>query len=202
VAKEQPNGTYLDVSESVLRLDAATSAEVELRATAFGAPKPGQAIGLIMGAKTAAAAASGLTFPASVTTGGDGRASVKLTAGDPRHPRRDIDGAVYLVVVSWGLAPLDPRALIIVRVFDAVPAVVSPKWADVRDTLVEYARLYPYMSTFVDLSDYAKVKAMAPAIDLTLSRNIDDAGYMPVTRDLSDGKSKMIRRWIKGGCPA
>jgi hypothetical protein len=204
ILAERPRGEYLDVSERVLRLNPGDTATVEFAATAFGKPKSGQKIGLrlLLGRDPA----SGVTFPASVTTGANGRASATIKAADPGHPRPDVDGQVYQIGIVWGVAASgtapDWRGIIVVRVFDKGAAVVSPKWADVQPILNEYARVFPSMKAYVDLADYTSVKPNAARIQTTLSYPETDPRYMPVTRDLSRDKRSLITRWIAKGCPA
>ena len=70
-------------------------------------------------------------------------------------------------------------------------------WTDnVEPILLSYANLYPVMKPFINLSNYESVTNNAAAISSMLSLPITDPNYMPVTRDLSDAKSKMILSWL------
>jgi hypothetical protein len=90
--------------------------------------------------------------------------------------------------------------MIVVKVFNA-HVVASPKWADVQPIFSEYARLYPFMKTQADLGDLANVKAKLAAIKKTMEFDETHPGYMPVTRDLSRDKKKVILDWINAGAP-
>ncbi|MCI0486812.1 MAG: Ig-like domain-containing protein [Blastocatellia bacterium] len=202
VLTERPSITYLDATEIAFRLNPGESKTIELVATELGAPKSTQRLGLRLRAGRTSA---GLTFPASVTTGANGKASVTFTASDPGHPRTHIDGQLYFVEFDWGVAALgaapDHRGNIIVRVFDPHAAVASPTWAHVQAILTEYARLYPMMKGRMDLSDHATVRTNKDSIKTTLSYPETDPRYMPVSRDLSRDKKALIIRWINRGAP-
>jgi hypothetical protein len=204
ILAERPSGAYLDVSETVLRLNPGESRAVTFSATVFGKPKAGQTIGLRLKSSGGAPATS-LTFPATVTTDAAGRATATFTGGDPGHPRQDLDGAVYQVAFDWGVtapgtAPRE-RGVIVIRVFDRVPAVVSPTWTNVQPILAEYAQLFPSMKQQIDLSTQSMVSAQSSRIKTSLSWDISDPRYMPVTRDLSENKRQILLRWIARGCP-
>jgi hypothetical protein len=82
------------------------------------------------------------------------------------------------------------------KVFQA-PA--NPTWdEDISPVFTAYARLYPGMKARLDISDEATVKGFASGI---LNNHMDvpitDPAYMPVTRDLSPSKMKMIVNWLK-----
>jgi hypothetical protein len=85
-------------------------------------------------------------------TGADGRIVVKLQASDPGSPRAPIDGDRFIVGFTWGTAiPANVRGLIAVRIFSDRPMVVSPKWADVKDILEQYAKIFPGIVGILDV---------------------------------------------------
>ena len=199
IMAERPRGSYVDAEEIVIRLNPGESKTIDLVATEFGAPKSGQALSLRL---LSGIPPSALTLPASVTTGANGRASVAFTAGDPRHPRPDIDGQLYFVGFYWGSATgTNQRGTISVLVFDRHAAVAAPTWSDVKDILEQYAKLYPFMTATLDLSDQAAVQAGRTRILATLNYPETDPRYMPVTRDLSRDKRELLRRWLNRGAP-
>ena len=101
---------------------------------------------------------------------------------------------------SGPAAPSFLEGTIVILIFDA-HVVASPKWANVQPIFEEYARLYPFMKARLDLSDLKTVKANLAAIKKTVEFDEEDPRYMPVTRDLSRDKRKMILDWINGGAP-
>ena len=202
VLEERPLGLYVDATEIAFRLNARESRTIELVATEFGAPKAGVKLGLALLIGTPASA---ITFPASVTTGANGRASVKIDAGNPGTPRGFIDGQVYQIGFFIAPAPISPsnfRGKVIVKIFDELAPVASPTWtANVEPIFKEFARLYPSMKARFDLSDLAQVKSRLVIIKAFMQMPQTDFSYMPVSRDLSKAKIDMIIKWIDAGGP-
>jgi hypothetical protein len=212
VLTEKPTGRYLDVSQIALRLNPAESATLEVAALVFGAPKSGQVVGLKLLDGTPAA---GLTAPAnlmtgtSVTTGANGRASVTFTGGNPASPRPGLDGQLYKVGFFWGAASAgDLRAVIFIHVYDSFPAVANPTFAHVRPILEEYNKIYPSMKARLNLGSQPDIDSYRKAIPgdpdrlkLMIGLSEDDPRYMPVTRDLSRDKRKVLLDWLNRGAP-
>ncbi|MEM6994668.1 MAG: hypothetical protein AAF721_29405 [Myxococcota bacterium] len=155
----------------------------------------------------------GPTAPSSLTTNASGVATLRLRAGRPTPGPADyIDGETYEVNIYEGstAAITNRLAATYVRVFDEIPAVASPRWADVRPILEQYQRLYPGMGARVgtivaghDLGDHATYQNSSYR---TLTRVFllyprEDPRHMPVTRDLSDAKRAMLIRWLDAGAP-
>jgi hypothetical protein len=212
VLTERPTGRYLDVSQIGLRLNPGESTAVEFTALVFGAPRSGQVIGLKL---LSGSPPAGLTAPAnldtgaSVTTGANGRASVTFTGGDPAKPRAGLDGQLYKVGFFWGAAPAgDLRGVIFIHVYDRFPAVANPTFANVRPILEEYNKVYPFMKARLNLESHAAIdgyrKGFAGDPDrlkLMIGLSEDDPRYMPVTRDLSRDKRKVLLDWLNRGAP-
>lgn len=202
VLAEKPGGMYVNATEIVLRLNPGDNETIELVATEFGSPKSGQSLGLrLLGGAPSAA----LTIPPPVNTGGNGRASFTFTAGDPGHPRPHIDGELYTVGYYWGstASPSNQRGLIRVLVFDSHPVPANPTWTHVEPILKEYARLYSWMRSRLDIGVHATYATQAnrDIVKATLSYPEKDPRYMPVTRDLSRDKKDLIIRWLDNGAP-
>ena len=66
----------------------------------------------------------------------------------------------------------------------------------VAPILTQYQQLYSVMQNFVDLGSYASVVAAKSQMKDVFSRPETDPRYMPVTRDLSPAKRKMIMQWL------
>jgi hypothetical protein len=224
VLAEHPGGILAEVTETVVRLNPGETADVDLVLTQLGKPMAGTAVlvdvsqgpdrptgvtGLAI--KTGPPAfATTQTLPASVVTGADGHVTLRLVASDPGHPRAHIDGEVsFLGFYLGGPTPATQRGEIAVRVFDPHTVPAKPRWPDVQSILVRYFRLYPAMRQptagkpfgFIDLNDPAQIQAVAPVLALSLRRAETEPNYMPVTRDLSRDKKKLLLKWLDAGAP-
>ena len=218
VLSESSDGTWLRADDYVFRLSPGYRARSKFYARAFGAPIPGAAINLgynasnmamqatqgpIPGPQIVGEPTAALVFPALLITGNDGTADLTLQAGNPGNPRSYIDGQLY--GVAYALDPATPPANAIQNASLILSALVwtlydppaHPTWVDdVLPIFQQYADLYPVMKKFVDLSSYDDVVAKRSAIKHVFNLPITSAGYMPVTRDLSDAKRLMILRWL------
>jgi len=67
--------------------------------------------------------------------------------------------------------------------------------------LGRYKKLYPFMLNFVDLGSYRSVEDNAAAIQRASALPMADPAHMPVTRDLSDSKRRMIFDRFAAGMP-
>jgi hypothetical protein len=207
LVSERPKGLYVDVSEISLRLNPGDSKDITLVATEFGAPKSGltlhlKQIGNPEAGGAVAAPASGISFPASVTTNSMGSVTAAFTAADPGNPRGPIDGQVYCIgIFSGPPAPSTQEAIITIKVFDSHNIPMFPTWADVQPILAEYANLYPAMKAMLNLGDQAAVKGMISRVQATILLDEDDPAYMPVSRDLSKDKKALILLWAMQGAP-
>jgi hypothetical protein len=199
VLAERPSGLYVDATEVAWRMDPGTTRSVDLVASWLGLGRvaAGRTLGLRLGH---GAPASALSFPASVTTGANGRARVEFRAHDPGKPRGRLDGQYYRVDYFDGSpSPSNRLGALHVRVFDAHPTVNSPTWAHVRPIFEHYARLYPFMKGVLDLSDPKIIRRNRAAVQRTLAYPEEDPRYMPVTRDLSRDKRELLLRWLSQG---
>jgi hypothetical protein len=150
--------------------------------------------------------ASALTFDDSVITGPDGRAGFQMTAGNPGNPREFIDGQVYNVSFTWDKDqdqsfPPDPNGALSVLVFDTYAG--APTWKDVEPFLSQYAKLYPFMDSLFPpgLADPKVYQQNIAAFQAVLSLPQTDPRYMPVTRDMSRDKRKVLLEWLAKGAP-
>jgi hypothetical protein len=173
-------------------------------------------------------------FTVDAKTNANGRARLTITAVNPGNPRQFVDGLVYAIVCSVQESPTDPDValnsdgnFISVLIFDSVPVLAAPGWDDVRPIFKQYADLYPRphgpdpyapfeglppSHPVVNLEDYEEVVRFARRIRKALELPIEDPNHMPVTRDLSGAKRKLLLNWLrnlgadgkpkKGGSPA
>nr|XP_039257730.1 uncharacterized protein LOC120334319 isoform X1 [Styela clava] len=70
------------------------------------------------------------------------------------------------------------------------------------DIFLLYHNLYPIMwkNDIIDLSSYADVKKRNRMLKYAMfETDFDDPRYMPISRDLSKGKAKLIKNWMECG---
>jgi hypothetical protein len=197
-----------------------------IHATRYGKPLPGAAIAFLPGkpqpntestpasVDPAATPKAPVPFhnapvraveitPAEPVTGADGKVEVRF-AGPERFgaPRRYLDGQLYILHYNLAgesatiLQELDQISILVFSSFDAPE---RPAWSDVQPILQQYANLYPVMSRGVfDFSRQDVADANARLLHFSLSKDVNDPGYMPVTRDLSAGKRAALLRYLEG----
>jgi hypothetical protein len=239
-ASEKADGFYVRPEQFVFRLDPGASAQTDLIVTRFGVPSPNATPAAIVTPYTGMVPQDQQSqlpvpdFTVGAKTDGNGRARLSITAVNPGDPRQFVDGLVYAIVCSVQESPADPQValnsdgnFISVLIFDSVPVLAAPGWDDVRPIFKQYADLYPRphgpdpyapfdglppSHPVVNLEDYEEVARFARRIQKALELPIEDPNHMPVTRDLSGAKRKLLLNWLrnvgtdgkpkKGGSPA
>ena len=94
----------------------------------------------------------------------------------------------------------DPNDLVSVQIYQDTQ-ITNPTWANgIGEILTQFGRLYPVMATF-GLSDHESVKKNSAMIRHVLELEIEQPLHMPVTRDLSDSRRRIILNWIDSGMP-
>ena len=88
---------------------------------------------------------------------------------------------------------------ITILAFSYVELPPQPNWVDnISSIFSQYDRLYPVMHQMIDLANYTAV-TLPQNIQLlkyAMALDISHPGYMPVTRDLSPTKQRMILNWL------
>ena len=137
--------------------------------------------------------------PEKAVTDDNGRATVTLSVrGALGSPREYLDGQIYTFDYNFESATetTNPKPYLdrlAVLVFSAYKVPEKPVWEDIQPILKQYANLYPIMSQQIfDFSDRQQAERNAYALKFAFSRDKQDTNYMPVTRDLSEGKRKTI----------
>ncbi len=217
--RENANGAYVNATQQVYRMNPGRSEKVDVIALAFGKPAAKQTVKVqfnnsllvIQEPSTppkmpVGVPAHALKFPKSAKTNTRGRASFTLKPSDPGNPRKFVDGQVYGVGYSWSKEddkdyPPDPNNFVSVLVFDKYPKPAHPTWLDVEPIFDQYAKLYPFMTGIIDLSNYDDVVANLDGIKALLSLPQTDPRYMQVTRDMSPDKVSLVLKWIGQGAP-
>ena len=190
---------------------------VELLATKFGKPLPGARVKINPcncdnifsdGPKVGQPS---LPDPPDLNTDDNGIATLDIQAKDPKNNRSFIDGQLYPFIYAVGnqskncsnMCENDPlmllNSLFVILVWDQYRLKgVEPTWLDdVYPIFKQYANLYPVMTeNFVDLGNYYDVVNHRKAIKMSLELPMSHPNHMPVTRDLSRSKRKVIVEWL------
>ena len=152
-----------------------------------------------------------LPVPSHSMTDENGIAIFDIEVKDPKNNRSFIDGQLYPFIYSvenqskscdkmcssdtFGLL----NSLIVILAWDNYTINGSePTWLDdVYPIFKQYANLYPVMTdNFVDLGNYYDVLNHRKAIKMSLELPMSHPNHMPVTRDLSTSKRKVIVEWL------
>jgi hypothetical protein len=137
-------------------------------------------------------------FPATVTTGSDGKGKLTIAGGNPMNFRKFIDGQVYALKFAAERAPAIPDSnsilsLLVHDVFDD-----APSWANISPIMAQYAKLYPIMASLgIELDNPDSLRANKAALLQVFGFPIEDPRYMPVVRDLSVAKLNAIVAWLE-----
>ncbi|KAK3707422.1 hypothetical protein QZH41_002492 [Actinostola sp. cb2023] len=156
-----------------------------------------------------------INYTDTAQTDEDGIATFNISTKDPQNPRGYIDGQLYrFVYYVKGLKPdydtmqinnsgLFANSLMVMRVFNNYIPHSPPTWLDdIYPIFIQYANLYPVMKeNFVDLGNYYDVLRQKTAILMSMKLPISNPNYMPLTRDLSDSKKKVIIEWLSRDAP-
>ncbi|MEA2338166.1 MAG: hypothetical protein QOE82_2173 [Thermoanaerobaculia bacterium] len=212
VMMENPTGAYVNSDQYVFRLNPGERGYVPMWANIFEVPAAGAEIFLypypnmlqLAPGAPVGTPSDAVSYPASVTTDSNGKASFTIHTSDPGNPRGFIDGQVYGIGFTWAqdVTP-DPNAYISVHVFQQVPVPSEPTWwQDVYPILNQYSRLYPSMQARIKLNDYqAVVNSLQPIVQRLLLDSQTSPQYMPITRELSRDKTAIILLWAENGHP-
>lgn len=118
-------------------------------------------------------------------------------------PRGYMDGQLYTIAYNFSGAEQAVQQQFdcyAVLVFSTFTAPAQPSWDDVQPILQQYANLYPVMSK--GLFDFSKQEIADANADILYfvfnNSNVDDPDYMPVTRDMSSSKRKMLVDYFDG----
>lgn len=146
--------------------------------------------------------------PARLRTNEYGQARITISGPEIMgNPRGYIDGQLY--VISYNFAgrhsatqqPLDKIAVVIYSSFPAPEQRIDledPSWDDVKPILQQYANLYPVMSKgLFDFSNREVADSAAFIMHFVFNKSNDDPDQMPVTRDLSFTKRRMLVNYFR-----
>jgi hypothetical protein len=228
VISESLNGCFVRADTFVYRMSPGDHVDVDVYATQFGAPLAGVALAFaldssqlqpnqavppyVMASPPVATPTEALRFGPTATTDANGRATLSVDAGDPGAARvfpggqSSIDGQVYGIRPAFADAilntePINQWNFVSFLLWSGFDPPAKPTWTDVQPILQQYANLYPSMLRFLNLADYDSIKANAKLMTLAFSVDVSDPNSMPVTRDLSPAKRKMILAWLQDPLP-
>ncbi len=145
--------------------------------------------------------------PVIITTDANGKALLSIKSLNPGNPRGYMDGQIYFLRYGFKEESIkrtyiqSPDDLISLQVYEQDPVIEDVTWANfVQPVLAQYAKIYPVMS-FLDLSNKASVIANADAIRSKLTSSVESGEFMPVTRDMSATRLKLIVEWLNKVSP-
>jgi hypothetical protein len=146
-----------------------------------------------------------LTFSASTVAVQEGKASVTIRGADPGNPRVYVDGQVYFGIYDFSPAVADfhsdPNDIVSVQIYQQTPIPGTPTWVNgIGAILRQYGMLYPIMGQF-QLWTYQGVWENRDKIQRVLGLDISQPLHMPVTRDLSAIRCKLVLDWFTAGLP-
>lgn len=208
VAKETDDGVFCRADGYVCRLDPGQSATVRFHTRKFGEPLQGAQVHLAQVLPGAAVPAP--TLSQVPPTGADGTTELTLTGTDPGNPRsaNGLDGDIF----AWAYSPkqdangqpdingvgLGGLDVVVTHGRDPFAVPAAPVFeSDVKPFMAQYAQLYPIMSEHLfDIADYDALVQNRQAMLLAFSRSIEDPNYMPVTRDMSQGRIDTLVKWL------
>lgn len=229
--RETIGGLFVRADNFIQRLDAAPTgwlpASARLYAMRYGKPYPGASLTASLDPISRGQGGDGgdaanppqapippnnvpadkISMPsAPLTAGADGVAAMVFSYSNPDNPRGYIDGQIYSFSYAFNMAnqsAMPSLDVVAVHIRDAFVPPDKPSWAtDIAPILTQYGNLYPIMSRgLFNIADYATVTANARLLFFAFTRSIDDANYMPATRDMSAGKMRMLVEWLAGFLP-
>ena len=146
-----------------------------------------------------------LTFSSNPVAVQGGKATVTITGLDPGNPRGFVDGQVYFTTYNFSPEVADfhqdPNDIVSVQIYQQHPITGYPTWENgIGNILKQYGMLYPIMGQF-QLWSYQGVYENHEKIQRVLGLDISQPLHMPVTRDLSAIRCKLILDWFHAGMP-
>ena len=215
--KEKEDGIQIfTVGDLVFRKESGDELAIDFIASKFGRPQPDVEVLLMHKCERDEKelyCEPKLPLPVTVKTDKSGVARARLKLPVLATPRKVIDGQVYKILyfdnaknVSKGVAMefgWSQYQGIVLKVFDQIEYKSDVTWVDhVHPIFSQYANLFPVMkgATF-DISNYYSVMKMKKMIITSLNLPMNHSSYMPVTRDLSQRKRRMIADWLSKDKP-
>lgn len=187
----QPQGDF------VFRRDAGDSFKFELLVSKFGRPFPRIPVQVKLEKPNILKLLSG-----PPVTNDNGIVSLTIITSDPQNPRKVIDGDVSKIYYKVSSQSFKNESAIHVLVWDKYHIDSAPTWQSHVDPIFKLqATLYPAMREFINLDEMDDVIENRRLITMCMSLPVDHPNFMPVTRDLSNAKRRMILEWLEQPLP-
>ena len=217
VLKEREDGVQIFATgDMVFRKESGDMLDLEFVASKFGLPQSDVEVKIMQHCKAMEKelfCEPKLPLPLVTKTDENGLVKVSIKVPMLKTPRKVMDGQVYKIVYfhnkrDFGIEAdemleLDKHPSVAVKVFDHIEYPSEVTWVDhVYPIFSQYANLFPVMKgkTF-DISNYYSVIKMKNTVMMSLNLPINHSNYMPVTRDLSQRKRRMIVDWLSKDKP-
>ena len=227
---EWPNAAFVRADRFVYRMSPGDGVTVPIYAMHYGRPLAGASIAFgfdpsqlqgqaqpspifVTNPPPVAVPASALQYNATATTDENGIALLLVNGSDPGSPRwfdngsnYGIDGQVYGIRPAFAesamnAGPVNQWNFVSFLLWSSFKPGNPVTWTDLQPVLQQYANLYPVMIRFLNLADYAQVKANAGLLSLAFGLDVSDPNSMPVTRDLSPAKRQALLAWLQNPLP-
>lgn len=223
---EWNTGAFLRADKFVFRLSPKDRVKIPVYATQWGRPLTGATVNFVADnsqlqpsnnidpddVPAVGEPLDALNFASSAPTNSQGIALLTLKTSDPGTPRYFNQGQDYgLDGQVYGIRPnfADQRFTGAVNVTNFISVLLwsgftpgNPvTWDDLQPIFQQYANLYPVMSRFLNLADYAAVVANRHLLSLVFGLDPANPNAMPVTRDLSPAKRAAILGWLQNPLP-
>ncbi|XP_019630269.1 PREDICTED: uncharacterized protein LOC109474415 [Branchiostoma belcheri] len=205
VFEERPDGLFVEaIGKRVARQEPDTEWTMKFRAFQFG--KSAEQVSV----------RTSLKFPpdcfkpaikiiSSQPSDINGISSITFRSTDPGEPRKEqqLDGQIYLydLIVKKGADGIEFKvqdfnmSVHLYSQYTFTPGEVT--WYEhVYPIFQQYANLYPVMKPIINLASYEDVTRKRKLLKCSLTLPETDPNHMPVTRDLSPQKRKMILSWL------
>ncbi|KAL9985892.1 hypothetical protein ACROYT_G008344 [Oculina patagonica] len=149
--------------------------------------------------------------PTHSTTDNNGIVTFDIKVKESKNNRSFIDGQIYPFIYSIDTQSKNCENMCKKESFKLLNSMIvilawdhytikdtEPTWLDdVYPIFKQYANLYPVMTdNFVDLGNYYDLLNHRKTIKMSLELPMSHPNHMPVTRDLSTSKRKVIVEWL------
>eukprot|EP00794_Sanderia_malayensis_P011133 gene11133-12304_t len=215
IAKECSDGIVLrPMGQFLFRMDSGESFTVTLGAKQFGEPIGNLEIGLFLIKNSSVYYCCWPAFPLpdGLVTNRDGIVTVNVTTPMLRNPRKFLDGQAYGIAYYPKNTCLGKKIsgtavggeyVIPLKVYGYEEHPNEVTWVDhIYPIFKQYTNLYPIMKhPTIDLSNYHSVVSMKKKISLSMNLPENHSSYMPVTRDMSKRRRRMITTWLEAEKP-
>ncbi|XP_078573081.1 uncharacterized protein LOC144859943 [Branchiostoma floridae x Branchiostoma japonicum] len=204
VLEERPDGLFVEaVGNRVARKEPNNEWNVKFRAFQFGRSAKGVLVKpkLIWPPDDPKPA---IDIVSTKPSGSNGISAITFRSSNPGKPRREeqLDGQVYKYDI---IAQKEDDHEFIVRdlmisaqvysEYNFTPGKVT--WYEhVYPIFQQYANLYPVMKPIINLASYEDVTKKLKILKHVLTLPETNPNYMPVTRDLSPTKRRIILSWL------